>query len=91
MSRQGSNLSLDSTDDGTPSRIPTRRIYSSTQQQQQSTPRPQRLYGFGSSTPNTLGFGSSSPSTRYTNGSTPISRPRTPSGLASPASPATPR
>lgn len=81
MSRQGSNLSLDSTDDGTPSRIPTRRVYSS----QTSTPRPTRLIGFGSSTPNTLGFGSSSPSTRYTNGSTPISRPRTPSGSASPA------
>ncbi|XP_052870868.1 uncharacterized protein LOC128276450 isoform X1 [Anopheles cruzii] len=36
-SRHGSTLSLDSTDDGTPSRIPTRRLT------QTSTPRPSRL------------------------------------------------
>ncbi|XP_062557539.1 mucin-2-like [Armigeres subalbatus] len=45
-SRHGSTLSLDSTDDATPSRIPTRRVTSTT------TPRPSRL-SVGSTTTNT--------------------------------------
>ncbi|XP_062716159.1 dystonin isoform X44 [Aedes albopictus] len=44
-SRHGSTLSLDSTDDATPSRIPTRRVTS-------TTPRPSRL-SVGSTTTNT--------------------------------------
>uniref|UniRef100_A0A182THT5 GAR domain-containing protein n=1 Tax=Anopheles melas TaxID=34690 RepID=A0A182THT5_9DIPT len=44
-SRHGSTLSLDSTDDATPSRIPTRRLT------QTSTPRPSRLKTSGASTP----------------------------------------
>nr|XP_022909043.1 cadherin-related family member 5-like isoform X7 [Onthophagus taurus] len=59
-SRHGSNLSLDSTDDGTPSRIPRRTTVSRT----------------GTSTPRRLGVNGTG------------SRPRTPTGLISPASPA---
>ncbi|XP_065091709.1 dystonin isoform X9 [Ochlerotatus camptorhynchus] len=68
-SRHGSTLSLDSTDDATPSRIPTRRLTSTT-----TTPRPSRL-SVGSTTSGTTRIAST------TNG---VSS-RTASGAASPA------
>lgn len=74
-SRQGSTLSLDSTDDGAQSRIPTRRGLTST-----STPIS------GAARPSRLSVGSGVKTT--TNGTTTtssLSRPRTPSGSASPA------
>ncbi|KAJ9595550.1 hypothetical protein L9F63_013259, partial [Diploptera punctata] len=70
-SRHGSTLSLDSTDEGTPSRIPIHR---------RVTPS-SRTTGSGS--------GTTTPTRKLTvpvNGTGPSSRPRTPTGLVSPAS-----
>uniref|UniRef100_A0A182NPJ5 Uncharacterized protein n=1 Tax=Anopheles dirus TaxID=7168 RepID=A0A182NPJ5_9DIPT len=69
-SRHGSTLSLDSTDDATPSRIPTRRLT------QTSTPRPSRL-----SVGSVSGRTGTTTTTTATNG---VSS-RTASGAASPA------
>ncbi|KAJ6645292.1 Dystonin, partial [Pseudolycoriella hygida] len=75
-SHHGSNMSLDSTDETTPSRIPQRRLGSTSSTT--TTPRPSRL-SVGSTITRVNGntgisaFGST------------ISRPRTPSGSASPA------
>ncbi|XP_031629814.1 dystonin isoform X15 [Contarinia nasturtii] len=76
-SRHGSSLSLDSTDDATPTRIPQRRLGSTTPSG--SSQRPSRLSVTGSTITKVTGndgisaFGST------------ISRPRTPSNSASPA------
>ncbi|XP_037048334.1 dystonin isoform X46 [Bradysia coprophila] len=75
-SHHGSNMSLDSTDDTTPSRIPQRRLGSTSSTT--TTPRPSRL-SVGSTITRVNGNAGISAF-----GST-ISRPRTPSGSASPA------
>lgn len=78
-SRHGSSLSLDSTDDATPSRIPQRRLGSTTPSGGSSSQRPSRLSVTGSTITKVTGndgisaFGSTIP------------RPRTPSNSASPA------
>ncbi|XP_021923220.1 dystonin isoform X2 [Zootermopsis nevadensis] len=70
-SRHGSTLSLDSTDEGTPSRIPIHRRVTPSSRTAGS--------GSGTTTPTRK-------LTVPVNGTTPSSRPRTPTGLTSPAS-----
>ena len=80
-SRHGSTLSLDSTDDtGTPTRIPMRRPLGST-----STPSTGGSASGSTPRPSRLSVGTTATGLRTTSTTNGGSRPRTPSGSASPA------
>ncbi|XP_058462228.1 dystonin isoform X39 [Malaya genurostris] len=83
-SRHGSTLSLDSTDDATPSRIPTRRITSTT------TPRPSRL-SVGSTSGTRTTTTTNGVSSRTASGAASPAPTRKTSGTSTPSGMQTPR